>query len=81
MSIEQTDVIDFISVNELENEVVLTISDHLEWGQDASNHLFLLQKKINTYLSFIENGELQETYPDSSGRNIVISISGQHDLN
>ncbi len=81
MSIEQTDTVDFIGVNEPENEVVLTISDHLEWGTDAGNHLLLLQDKINTYLSFIESGELLESYPDANGRKAVINIVGQYPLN
>ena len=81
MSIEETDVIDFIGVNEKENEVVLTISDHLGWGSDASSHLLLLQEKINTYSSFIGSGELLDSYPDANGRKVVISIVAQHSLN
>ncbi len=81
MSIEQTDVIDFIGVSESDNEVVLTISDHLEWGSDTQNHLLLLQEKINSYLSFIEGGQLLESYPDSEGKKPIISIVGQYPLN
>ena len=82
MSIEQTDVIDFIGVNDSENEVVLTISDHLEWeSSNTQDHLSLLQDKINSYLSFIEGGQLLESYPDSEGKKPVISIVGQYSLN
>lgn len=42
MSIEQADVIDAIVVDKETGQVVLTISDHLEWGDD---HLLLLQEK------------------------------------
>ncbi|MBK1707435.1 DUF6572 domain-containing protein [Halochromatium glycolicum] len=81
MSIEQTDVVDFVSVNEAANEVVLTISDHLEWDGDTKEHLLLLQEKINSYLRFIESGELLESYPKANGRNAVINIIGKYPLN
>jgi len=72
MSINQTRVVDIITTS-LEGSVVLTISDHLVW--DASNnHLLILQEKLNAYLSFIESGELLETYPDARGRDVLISI-------
>lgn len=81
MSIEQTEVVDFISVNEAKNEVVLTISDHLEWEDDTKEHLLLLQEKINAYLRFIESGELLDSYPNANSRNPVINIMSKHPLN
>lgn len=44
MSIENLNVIDVVSIDKNEN-VVLTISDHLEWDEE-NNHLLLLQDKI-----------------------------------
>lgn len=81
MSIEQTNVVDAIGVDNLSGEVILTISDHLEWVADSKEHLLLLQEKINTYLSFIESGELLESYPDANGRNVVINVVGKYLLN
>lgn len=81
MSIEQTDVVDFISVDEAANEVVLTISDHLDWEGDIKEHLLLLQEKINSYLRFIESGELRGSYSNANGRNAVINIVGKYTLN
>ncbi|MGU5761569.1 DUF6572 domain-containing protein [Aeromonas hydrophila] len=69
MSIEDQDSMDAIGVDE-KGIVVLTISDHLEWDVD---HLYLLQDKINTYLVFIESGEIYETYPISKGRDFKIN--------
>ena len=80
MSIEQTDVVDAIGVDNSSGEVVLTITDHLEWENDTKEHLLLLQEKINTYLRFIESGELLESYPDASGRKVVISIVAKYPL-
>ena len=44
MSVEILNVIDFVSSDKNGN-VVLTISDHLEWDEE-NNHLLLLQDKI-----------------------------------
>lgn len=79
MSIEQRDVVDFIGTDEANNTVILTISDHLDWD-DTENHLLLLQDKINTYLSFYESGEIYETYPQATGRQIIIDIIGKYPL-
>lgn len=69
MTVEQTDVIDFISVEKETGIVKLSISDHLDWNQESC-HLFLLQEKINSYLRFIENDELINACPDAAGKNI-----------
>ncbi|CAN1596831.1 hypothetical protein LOY35_03585 [Pseudomonas sp. B21-028] len=71
MSIEQAGVIDAMGVDKETGKVFLTISDHLEWDDE---HLLLLQEKLNLYLGFIEGGELLEVYPDSKGREVVISV-------
>ncbi len=72
MAIDDLKVIDFVSID-LNGNVVLTISDHLEW--DANNeHLIILQDKINAYINSIESGDLYKKYPDSRGRSIVINL-------
>lgn len=77
MSIEQLNVVDFASINQA-GEAVLTISDHLDWVSD-NNHLYLLQEKVNGYISFIESGQFSKSYPDCIGRKVVVSIRGIFD--
>ena len=72
MTVEQHDVVDFISFDKGGN-CVLTISDHLEW-EDVDQHLFCLQEKLNAYLRFIESGEVYQKYPKATGLPIVISV-------
>jgi hypothetical protein len=72
MSVDQVSVIDIVSKDK-EGQIVLTISDHLDWN-NTREHLFMLQEKINTYLGFIESGELYEKYPEAKGRQIRIDI-------
>lgn len=72
MSIDQNRVVDFIGMDLIKNEIILTISDHLEWG--VTDHLVKLQEKLNNYLSFIESGELYKAYPDAMNKTPVIAI-------
>lgn len=79
MSVDQKDVIDIVSIDEDDN-VVLTISDHLPW--DTENvHLFVLQEKINAYLIAIESGELQKSYPKAQDKNIKIRVVAMNSPN
>ena len=47
MSVENKNIIDIISIDPNEN-VVFSISDHLEWDLE-NKHLLILQDKINYY--------------------------------
>lgn len=80
MSIDETDKVDFITVDKQTGDVWLTITDHLEWEENDGEHLLLLQEKLNTYLGFIENGEMYERVPATKGRRIVIDVVGKYPL-
>lgn len=68
MSVDNLQVIDFIS--EKDGRIVLTISDHYKY-----EHIYLLQEKINAYLTAIETGQIEKKYPSSKGRQIAISVA------
>ena len=72
MSVDRTGVVDAIGVDDSSGDVVLTITDHLEWGNNE--HLLFLQEKLNTYLSFVESGEILSTYADAKGRDVLINV-------
>ena len=76
MSVENPNVIDFVSLDN-ERNIILTISDHLEW--DINNkHLLLLQEKINTYLRWIESGDIYKDYPKANNSNITINLATKY---
>jgi len=79
MSIDETSIIDFISTEEGTDQVTLTISDHLDWSMETE-HLLVLQSKMNTYLKFIESGELEQEFPSASGKEVVIEVVGKYPL-
>ena len=77
MTVTDNRVIDIFSIDQ-EGHTVLTISDHLDWG-DTYNHLVILQDKINAYLAFIESGEIYDSYPGAKNRPLKIKVVFQHE--
>ena len=57
MSIEDKDKIDIVARGK-DGSVRLVVTDHLPWGDDA--HLFQLQEKLNSYVAYIETGQVCE---------------------
>lgn len=73
MSVIETDSIDAIGVEKEVKRVFLSIIDPLVWDHD-NVHLYTLQEKINTYLYFIESGELIKALPDATGFDVAIEL-------
>ncbi len=57
MSILDTNKIDLIGTRPSSPVVRLVIADHLDWS-DVEEHARLIQAKVNTYLEFVESGQL-----------------------
>jgi hypothetical protein len=73
VSVDQTGVVDVISVDHKTGQVVLAVSDHLDWS-DSTEHQELLQKKFNAYLAFVESGEILDRYPDARDRPVLFRV-------
>jgi hypothetical protein len=80
MSVEDIDKIDFVAVDRKTGDVQLVISDHLDWDQNEGEHLFVLQDKLDAYLTFVESGQLYAKFPRTRGEKIVIKVSGKYAL-
>jgi len=76
MSIVDTGTIDAIGIDKVSGDVVLNISDHLDWGEEAS-HLKALEDKVNAYLGYLESGQLVEDMPEAKGRRTMIAVYHQ----
>lgn len=79
MTIEKIKVVDVISIDPSTDDVVMTISDHLDWT-DPDKHLRILQEKLNSYLAFIESGELLPSYPKANGKPVLIDVVFKYPL-
>jgi hypothetical protein len=80
MTVDQTGVVDFVSVDKTSGEVLLTISDHFVWDENEGEHLLLLQDKLNAYLDFIFGGQLYTDFPNMRDKPVIISVVGAHPL-
>jgi hypothetical protein len=78
MTVEDIDKVDFVSIGA--GDVLLTVSDHLDWDENEGEHLSVLQDKLNTYLEFIESGQIYAKVPQAAGRKIVIRVMGKFPL-
>jgi hypothetical protein len=80
MTVEETDKVDRIAFNRQNGDVLLVISDHLDWGENEGEHLLALQAKLNTYLEFVESGQLYANYPHANGKRIIFYVVGKFPL-
>ncbi|MBB4097478.1 DUF6572 domain-containing protein [Sphingomonas kyeonggiensis] len=76
MSIVDAGTIDAIGIDKVSGDVVLNISDHLDWCEEAS-HLKALEDKVNAYLGYLESGQIVEDVPEAKGRRPVIAVHQQ----
>lgn len=74
MSVEDQDKIDFITIENGTGNVLLTLTDHLNWEEDEDSHLEMLQAKLNAYMRFIESGEIYQQFPQTIDRVMVINF-------
>jgi hypothetical protein len=82
MSVAEAGVIDMWGIPDWDkSKIELVITDHLGWDvQDEMEHLLVLQEKINTYIAFIESGEINEAIPAAVGKAPIIRVVGKYAL-
>jgi hypothetical protein len=81
MTVEDVEVVDFVHIDHQTNVVVLTISDHLSWGQlETDEHILLLQRKIYRYLDTIRSADFRTSNPKFTGKKFVINIANKFPL-
>lgn len=83
MSIRKTKVVDWLGLEKGTGDIILTVLDDEDWGNEQE-HIELLQEKLNTYLAFIESGEVYERLASDLGRAVArttpikVSILAKH---
>lgn len=73
MALAATSQIDALGIHDETGDLDVILIDERDW-LDESAHLELLQAKLNSYLRFLESGEVFETRPEAVGRPIRIRI-------
>ncbi len=83
MAVDDEGVVDWIASSPKTNEVILVITDHLQWNTDNDFHILhmeLLLEKVNSYLGFMESGEIYEAYPEAIGKKLVIRVVAKYEM-
>lgn len=73
MTVDNPNVIDFISHDPKTDVVSLVLVEFRDWG-DSGLLLPDLQSKLNTYLAFVLDGQLAEECPEYLGRRLCIDL-------
>jgi hypothetical protein len=76
MSVVDHDTVDAVSITKDRSTIVLTISDHLAWGEASDVHIDHLSRKLETYLTYVASGQLDDAFPDYSQLKKRIEIFG-----
>jgi len=79
MSLENSNVVDAVGIDEISGTAMLTIADSWDWNNETE-HLLALQDKLNAYFAFVETGEIYDSYPKANGRKLLIEIIGRYPL-
>jgi hypothetical protein len=80
MTVEEVSKIDRLAFDRKTGDVHLVISDHLDWDENEGEHLLVLQDKLNTYLAFVEGGQLYAEHPRAVGKRIVFYVMAKFPL-
>ncbi|HYY14121.1 MAG TPA: DUF6572 domain-containing protein [Chthoniobacterales bacterium] len=66
-------IIDVIAHDSKTDELVLVMNEVGAWGGSEAR-LHELQERFNTYVSFLLDGELEETHPELAGKRARIEV-------
>jgi len=73
VSLDQSNIVDALGLDEASGRVVLVIRHDGPW-EGSDGQLFLLQEKLNAYLSFALDGEMAEGCPAFANRPLGLRI-------
>ena len=75
MSVLDTDLVDYIYLDDDEETPVLVVSDPLTWRPpEAATHLDALRDKLNAQIAFVESGQIKGVWPDYSGGLVRVEV-------
>src|SRR5687767_9547614 len=78
MTVENCEVVDLVSVDPLSGIIFLSMVEERDWGSEGKL-LPNLEAKLNTYLEYIEGGQLGKDYPDLVGKPVMFRLHYMHE--
>lgn len=79
MSVVDNKTVDGVALTDDRTGIILLITDHLDWNSEYQ-HLLMLQEKINTYISFLEEKQYVDIYKDENITYGIIEIHFQYGI-
>ena len=76
--LENPGVLDAFAHDTRADKLVLAMYEFRPWSGEEMQ-LFQLQEKLNAYLSFILDGELNEAFPELAGKLVEIQLRTVHE--
>jgi hypothetical protein len=75
MSVLETDLVDYIYLDDNDETPVLVVSDPLTWRPpEDQRHLDMLRDKLNAQIAFIETGQIKSVWPPFDGRPVRVEV-------
>ena len=75
MSVLETDVVDYIYLDDDAETPVLVVCDPLTWRPpEDQRHLDALRDKLNTQIAFVETGQIRGVWPAYDGRIVRVEV-------
>ena len=75
MSVRETDVVDYVYLEDDTQTPVLVVSDPLSWQPpEDENHLEMLREKLNAQIAFVETGQIRQVWPGFSGGLVRVEV-------
>ena len=76
--LEKPGVLDAFAHDTRADKLVLAMYEARPWSGEEIQ-LFQLQEKLNAYLSFVLDGELNDAYPELAGKHVEIQLRAVHE--
>jgi hypothetical protein len=75
MSILETDLVDYIYLDDETETPVLVVSDPLTWRPpEDQRHLEVLRDKLNAQIAFVETGQIRGVWPAYTGGTVRVEV-------
>ncbi|HEV2363712.1 MAG TPA: DUF6572 domain-containing protein [Caulobacteraceae bacterium] len=75
MSVLDTDIVDYVYLDDETETPVLVVSDPLTWRPpEDERHLEALRVKLNTQIAFVETGQIRQVWPPFDGRLVRVEV-------
>jgi hypothetical protein len=82
MSVLETDIIDYIYLDDDAQTPVLVVSDPLTWKPpEDERHLNVLREKLNAQIAFVETGQIKGVWPRYAGGAVRVEVVARCPLN